>query len=331
MSAEPSEDALGGAPAMTLRDDPKELATRVESGGRRLRRPSPVRLRTGPRTIQDTPEDEAGRRSLLETTLAGWTGSVIFHAALVLLLILLAVLVPDEPAKVVFDVEAGSSLGSEEGLDRLGGFDDDLSEVFQEDPTALALEPLLAPIAAPALELDTRRLLDDATRSGEDGSTGVGGGEFGIARFGEGLETIRGVEVRVGDPQFTLIWDTEADIDLHVIEPGGSHIFWMKRRGERGGELDVDDTDGFGPENVYWPEQDSKPGNLVKGQGPPGVYHWYVHYYGTPGGFGGRAVPTRWKVRIKHAGQVTLHEGVLRRVNQRSNPESLRLGKDNDA
>lgn len=63
-------------------------------------------------------------------------------------------------------------------------------------------------------------------------------------------EMVRGVKVQIGDPQFTLLWDTGADLDIHVIEPGGSEIFWEARNGKQGGILDVDDVEGFGPENV---------------------------------------------------------------------------------
>ena len=82
-----------------------------------------------------------------------------------------------------------------------------------------------------------------------------------MAKFGHGGENINGVDVKVGDPQFTLIWDSRADIDLHVVEPGGSEIYWENRNGGQGGELDVDDVDGFGPENF----------NYVLGKGPPGT------------------------------------------------------------
>ena len=131
---------------------------------------------------------------------------------------------------------------------------------------------------------------------------GAGEGDgFGLARFGEGGELIRGVAVKVGDPQFTLIWDTDADLDLHVIEPGGKEIYWEDPKGKKGGELDVDNTKGFGPENIYWLVESDGPGSAkVKGPGPPGDYQWFVVYWG---GFGGIAKPTHWKVRIKHGGK----------------------------
>src|SRR5436190_2110326 len=45
----------------------------------------------------------------------------------------------------------------------------------------------------------------------DSNNPGAGHGDgFGLARFGSGGETINGVKVNVGDPQFTLIWDTDA-------------------------------------------------------------------------------------------------------------------------
>ena len=133
---------------------------------------------------------------------------------------------------------------------------------------------------------------------------GAGDGDgFGLARFGEGGELIRGVAVKVGDPQFTLIWNTDGvDLDLHVLEPGGKEIYWEEPKGKQGGELDVDNTKGFGPENVYWMVESKGPGSeKVKGPGPPGTYKWFVVYWG---GFGGIARPTHWQVRVKHDGKV---------------------------
>jgi hypothetical protein len=135
---------------------------------------------------------------------------------------------------------------------------------------------------------------------------------FGEAKFGQGSEKINSVEVKVGDPQFTLIWDSRADIDLHVIEPGGSEIFWEKRNGAQGGELDVDDVDGFGPENI----------NYVQGKGPLGKYTWYVHYYG---GLGGIVQPTRWKVRVKQNGKTTVYQGTLSRIGEKSERLSIQV------
>jgi len=153
---------------------------------------------------------------------------------------------------------------------------------------------------------------------------GAGEGDgFGLARFGEGGERIRGVAVKIGNPQFTLIWDTDADLDLHVIEPGGKEIYWEEPKGKQGGELDVDNTKGFGPENIYWlVESDGVGSKKVKGPGPSGVYQWFIVYWG---GFGGVPKPTHWKVRIKHAGKVTVVNGKFHALNERSKTFTLKV------
>ncbi len=151
--------------------------------------------------------------------------------------------------------------------------------------------------------------------------------EFDRALFGEvkpgrseGTEEIRGVEVRVGDPQFTLVWDSDADLDLHVIEPGGKEIFRDDRKGKRGGELDVDSTNGTGPENVYW----LKPGLGGKkgpGPGPPGDYVWYVHQNGGAA----QGVKTKWIVRVKSQGQNNLFMGQFDAPGQRSGRNTVSI------
>lgn len=51
------------------------------------------------------------------------------------------------------------------------------------------------------------------------------------------------------DMQVVLSWDTDGtDVDLHVTDPKGEECFYGHRKTELGGKLDVDDTDGFGPE-----------------------------------------------------------------------------------
>ena len=58
----------------------------------------------------------------------------------------------------------------------------------------------------------------------------------------------------LGTGQFsaTLSWDTMTDVDLHVVEPSGYHIYYreQKRRGPTA-LLDADNTIAYGPENVF--------------------------------------------------------------------------------
>jgi uncharacterized protein YfaP (DUF2135 family) len=66
-----------------------------------------------------------------------------------------------------------------------------------------------------------------------------------------------------------LSWDSDqTDVDLHVIEPDSSHVYYGERVSKNGGALDVDVTTGYGPE-IY-----STAGPL------PGTYLVYANYYG---------------------------------------------------
>lgn len=73
--------------------------------------------------------------------------------------------------------------------------------------------------------------------------------------------------------QIGLSWNTTADIDLHVTDPYGEEINYTNPSSESGGYLDRDDTDGFGPENIYWTE------NI-----PDGTYSVSIVYYGPSDG-----------------------------------------------
>ncbi len=340
MNPEPSIDFQASDPPSTAHDlgldhgpIPPSIGTRTGArtgaeqlvGGLKRK----IRLVVKPRSLRDTPEERDETRGPIESLLVGWSGSIIAHAIIVLVAIFFIILFQTTRPKSQFQAEFGSPTGVEEGLDLQGGFDDELMVLESVDPTALSPMETTANSDTTEIQLDPERLLAEAFRTAEDSSTGIGGGEFGIARLGDGIETIRGVDVKVGDPQFTLIWDTEVDLDLHVIEPGGSHIYYQARNGAQGGELDVDDTNGFGPENVYWLDADAPDdAPKVKVYGPSGRYTWYIHYFsgGEVRGRGRlRNIPTRWQVRIKQNGEVTYHEGVLKQVNQKSRPRSISI------
>jgi hypothetical protein len=66
----------------------------------------------------------------------------------------------------------------------------------------------------------------------------------------------------------TLTWNTTADIDLHVIEPDGTHVYYGQRTGPTA-TLDFDDTSGFGPENIF----------VASGRGASGLYQVYIDHY----------------------------------------------------
>jgi hypothetical protein len=260
----------------------------------------------------------------------GWAGSVALH---VLLLMVLAFWYFSPPLHriVTFDSRlAGSPSGVPEGEIFTGGLNtpSPVPVAPLADNALAADSPSLAQLEFASLELNLKsRVAKNPSGGGGQPNDNPGAGEgdgFGVARFGEGGELIRGVAVKVGDPQFTLIWNTDGvDLDLHVIEPGGKEIFWEEPKGQQGGELDVDNTKGFGPENVYWMVESQGPGSeKVKGPGPSGTYRWFVVYWG---GFGGIARPTHWQVRVKHDGKVNVYHGKFNHLNERSKMYTLKV------
>lgn len=48
----------------------------------------------------------------------------------------------------------------------------------------------------------------------------------------------------------TLTWSGPGDVDLHVLEPSGRHVYYNAKQGSAG-YLDVDNTTGYGPEHYY--------------------------------------------------------------------------------
>lgn len=74
------------------------------------------------------------------------------------------------------------------------------------------------------------------------------------------------------DLQVVLYWDTaDTDVDLHVREPDGTVVNYMRKEGASGGRLDRDDTDGYGPE-IY-----------SLGAALTGEYVIKAHYFGDRG------------------------------------------------
>ena len=285
--------------------------------------------RTRPLVVTGTdPGESEGSAFSLEAA-KGWASSLVLHGLFLLLLAFWYFAPKPPPAKPIDTRLIGTETGVDDGLSITGGLNTPLA---MPEALEVAPEPILTaltPLDLTAPEMKTPKTPGGAETPSVEGGMdsdkpGAGEGDgFGLARFGQGGESIRGVEVKVGDPQFTLLWDTEADLDLHVVEPGGKEIYWEDPKGRRGGELDVDNTKGFGPENVYWlKDPDATDEAKVKGAGPPGEYKWFVVYWG---GFGGIVRPTRWKVRIKHDDKVTVVTGKFKTLNERSRIYTLRV------
>ncbi len=268
-------------------------------------------------------------------TVSGWAGSLALHT-LLLMLLAFWYFAPRSVQPLEFESRtAGSPDGRLDGDQLHGGSDgspvalaDEVgafesagpivrSDVTLPSETELAQRGLTSSavsleLAAPIRpEQDAMPGRGRRPGNGIPGNIGAGDGQgFGMARFGDGGEMIRGVKVKVGDPQLTLIWDTKSvDIDLHVKEPKGDHLYFGHRNGRQGGQLDVDNTWGYGPENIYWlVPSGARKSPKVKGPGPPGAYKWSVHYYAA---HRPDHPPVHWQVRIKHAGEAKIVEGVL--------------------
>jgi uncharacterized protein YfaP (DUF2135 family) len=86
----------------------------------------------------------------------------------------------------------------------------------------------------------------------------------------------QGTNLGTGDLQVTLTWDTDlTDVDLYVLEPDGTWVYYSNEVGPTA-TLDVDDTDGFGPENIFVP-----PGGAASG-----TYSTAVDLYSLGGAMG---------------------------------------------
>jgi uncharacterized protein YfaP (DUF2135 family) len=78
----------------------------------------------------------------------------------------------------------------------------------------------------------------------------------------------------VGEITATLSWNSLDDIDLHLIEPDGTRIFFGNPRSRNGGELDVDmNAEGR-------TDQDHPIENICyQGTPPLGKYKILVHFF----------------------------------------------------
>jgi len=117
--------------------------------------------------------------------------------------------------------------------------------------------------------------------------------------------SVSAVAVGSGDIQVSLTWNSTADIDLHVIEPDGNEIYFGNRTSASGGELDKDDVNGYGPENVFY--------NTAP---PAGTYQVEVHHWSGD-------LPTNYVVTLKNGSSVTSYSGTLSNLSQRDSVTSF--------
>jgi len=82
--------------------------------------------------------------------------------------------------------------------------------------------------------------LDFSVYDGNDRVSEVVNANVGVLKLGS------------GSLQVSLSWNNDSDQDLYVGDPSGTSINYTNPFSDTGGELDRDDTDGFGPENIFW-------------------------------------------------------------------------------
>ncbi len=93
---------------------------------------------------------------------------------------------------------------------------------------------------------------------------------------------------QTGDVSFRLTWNTPEDLDLHVMEPDGTHIYYNNTGPtSTGGQLDVDSNYPCGAnsnavENVFWPV----------GSAPHGTYTFWVTRWSSCSSYGGTDTPS---------------------------------------
>jgi hypothetical protein len=115
-------------------------------------------------------------------------------------------------------------------------------------------------------------------------SGSLNNGPFGSYR----AQTVQVTTVGTGDVQISVTWNSNADVDLHVVEPNGTEIYWGNERSSTGGELDLDSNaacsgDNVRAENIRWPS----------GRAPSGTYIVRVDYWDACG-----ASSTSYTVRV---------------------------------
>lgn len=99
-----------------------------------------------------------------------------------------------------------------------------------------------------------------------------------------------------GQLQVNLSFDNEKDVDLHLFEPNGTHIYYGNSQSVNGGQLDVDSNadcslDGINNENIFYGEE-----SYVE----PGIYTVYVDMYSNCN----PTIATNFVVTVFYGGQL---------------------------
>ena len=109
------------------------------------------------------------------------------------------------------------------------------------------------------------------------------------------------VPTGTGDLEIAVSWDTDADLDLHVVDANGHEIYWGREMVDSGGEYDLESgadciPDGVRTEHVAW----------TGGTPPPGTYVVRVNYWS-----GCDNLETNYVVNVTYNGERTTYPGTL--------------------
>lgn len=98
--------------------------------------------------------------------------------------------------------------------------------------------------------------------------------------------------------RISLSWNKRDDLDLHLREPNGGHVYYSSKRGRTGCCLDVDMQGEVlnQVENIYWTDLNS----LVSGN-----YEVAVHNYSLNSSRGGEKEELGFTLEVEHDGDVT--------------------------
>ena len=137
----------------------------------------------------------------------------------------------------------------------------------------------------------------------------------------EGEDIVLNEDGEIGfaaDIRVMLTWEggPYTDVDLHVTDPNDEECYFAYMTTSIGGELDVDDTDGYGPENF----------KLSSGEAISGSYLVEVNYYSDEGTIG---------EPIQATIKVYINEGTPEEIMQEFGPHEITTadmnGTDPDA
>lgn len=97
-----------------------------------------------------------------------------------------------------------------------------------------------------------------------------------------------------GDVQVTLRWEDDSDLDLWVTDPSTETISFNNPNSTSGGILDIDDTDGYGPENIFWAHNEA----------PVGEYMIQLHHFSGDG-------PSTYSIEVLFFGNTYSFSGII--------------------